>query len=280
MGKYDLRLAQLIQSDIIARLEGPGGLLALSNRELFYLDDRTHQSARLAHIKRISVNKQTGTVDVMGEQGLLMAIAPTAFQKNELKLFLESLKEHVLKAKSEAIQADQPAQVVESAETPPAMAPHKDASSLSSTPTPQPTYPTPQGSLPATAKADTSPSSSHFNIADPAKTLPDEPKDSIWAYDGSPQPGEATAAPKPTPAPSPQGQVTLPPSAAAPARSLGPTQRIISVLLKVSALITAVITGGYLVVNMGITSDIWVPLGVIAVGLSLALIQWRLSEPY
>ncbi|RIH75989.1 hypothetical protein Mcate_01981 [Meiothermus taiwanensis] len=31
---------------------------------------------------------------------------------------------------------------------------------------------------------------------------------------------------------------------------------------------------------MGSTSDIWVPLGVISVGLSLALIQWRLSEPY
>jgi hypothetical protein len=51
-------------------------------------------------------------------------------------------------------------------------------------------------------------------------------------------------------------------------------------LLKVSALITAVVTVGYLVVNMGTTEDIWVPLGVIAIGLSLSLIQWRLSEPY
>jgi plasmid maintenance system antidote protein VapI len=66
----------------------------------------------------------------------------------------------------------------------------------------------------------------------------------------------------------------------APVRTLGSTQRIISALLKVSALITAAVTVGYLVVNMGTTSDIWVPLGVVAIGLSLSLIQWRLSEPF
>lgn len=248
MGTYRERLLQLTQSPIIAQLEGPGGLLALSSQELFYLDDKTQQSARLAQIKRISVNKQTGTVDVMSDQGTLMAIAPTTFQKDELKLFLESLKGHVLRAKSEAAQAK--------AETPPP-APEVRAP-----------YPTPEEAPPIVA---TNPDQIH--PTEPAKTLPDEPTDLPRAHDGPPKPGAATAQTLPSTA-------SIPPSVPAASKGLGPTQRIISVLLKVSALITAVVTAGYLVVNMGLISDIWIPLGVIVIGLSLALIQWRLSEPY
>ncbi len=280
MGKYDARLSQLTQSPIIARLEGPGGLLALSSRELFYLDDNTSQSSRLSIIKRISVNKQTGTIDVMSEQGILMSIAPAAFQKDELKLFLESLKGHVLRAKSEATQTDEPPRVVESVETPP---PTPDAAREASVPppsppTPQPTYPTPPETPPVAPAF-----SNQLNITEPAKTLPDEPSDSIWAYEGSPKP--SSAAPVPAPAPTPtatdaRSEASPAPKVSAQGRGPSSTQRVISVLLKVSALITAGVTGGYLVVNMGSTSDIWVPLGVISVGLSLALIQWRLSEPY
>lgn len=274
MGKYDARLSQLTQSPIIARLEGPGGLLALSSRELFYLDDNTSQSSRLSIIKRISVNKQTGTIDVMSEQGVLMTIAPAAFQKDELKLFLESLKGHVLKAKSEATLVDEPPRVVESVETPPpASDATREASAPASTPpTPQPTYPTPPETPPAAPAF-----SNQLNIAEPAKTLPDEPSDSIWAYEGSPKPSSATPTPTATNA---HSKASPPPQVSAQSKGLSSTQRAISLLLKVSALITAGVTGGYLAVNMGSTSDIWVPLGVIAVGLSLALIQWRLSEPY
>lgn len=267
MGKYDERLLQLAQSPIIAQLEGSGGLLALSSQELFYLDNNTQQMARLAQIKRISVNKQTGTVDVMSDQGTLMAIAPTAFQKEELKLFLESLKGHVLRAKSEAAQAEGASK----AETPrPAPEVH----------TPQPT---PQEAPPA-AETPPPPPANQIHITEPAKTLPDEPADSLWAYDASPKPAAATedAVPKGTPTTPAQelpSAASMPPSVPAASKGLSPTQRIISVLLKVSALITAVVTVGYLVVNMGLTNDIWVPLGVIAIGLSLALIQWRLSEP-
>ncbi|ADD29790.1 hypothetical protein Mrub_3046 [Meiothermus ruber DSM 1279] len=278
MGKYDARLSQLTQSPIIARLEGPGGLLALSSRELFYLDDNTSQSSRLSIIKRISVNKQTGTIDVMSEQGVLMTIAPAAFQKDELKLFLESLKGHVLKAKSEATQVDEPPRVVESVETPPpppaSDAAHEASTPASSPPTPQPIYPTPPETPPAAPAF-----SNQLNIAEPAKTLPDEPSDSIWAYEGSPKPSPAAPAPAPT-ATEARSEASPPPQASVQSKGLSSTQRVISLLLKVSALITAGVTGGYLVVNMGSTSDIWVPLGVIAVGLSLALIQWRLSEPY
>ncbi|GIW33917.1 hypothetical protein [Meiothermus sp.] len=284
MGKYEARLSDLTQADIIARLEGPGGLLALTSRELFYLDDHTQQSARLSQIKRIGVNKQTGNVDVVGEQGTLMEIAPIAFQKDELKLFLESLKGHVLKAKSEPTQIIERPKTLEQAPAAPAspLFPKlEEPAAAPSKPIAHPPHPTPL-EMPAPAEIEPAPSG-QINIAEPPKTLPDEPSDSIWAYEGSPKSSAAPAVAEPLPTPVPsapasQGDLTVPP--VAPVRTLRSTQRIISTLLKVSALITAVVTVGYLVVNMGTTSDIWIPLGVIAIGLSLSLIQWRLSEPY
>lgn len=278
MGKYDAHLSSLTQAEIIARLEGPGGLLALSARELFYLDDKTQQSARLSHIKRIGVNKQTGKVDVVGELGTMMEITPAAFQKDELKLFLESLKGHVLKAKSGSTQDIERSKAVEQPPVPPASPPF---------PKPEEKIPTPSTPVPQPAPLELPPklvvsspavSLGQINITEPPKTLPDESSDSIWAYGGSPRP---STEPGPTAsAPSSTGDAAVPPVAAASTRVLSPAQRIISVLLKASALITAAVTVGYLVVNMGATEDIWVPLGVIAVGLSLSLIQWRLSEPY
>jgi hypothetical protein len=288
MGKYDVRLSNLTQADIIARLEGPGGLLALTSRELFFLDDHAQQSARLSHIKRIGVNKQTGNVDVVGEQGAMMEIAPVAFQKDELKLFLESLKGHVLKAKSEPTQVIERPRTVEQPPAVPASPPFpkfEEPVAASNPPVARPPYPTPL-EMPPQVEVVPAPPSRQLNIAEPPKTLPDEPSDSIWAYDGSPKPTAAPALAEPVPTPIPaapasQGAATPSVTPVSPApRTLGSTQRVISVLLKVSALITAVVTGGYLVVNMGITGDIWVPLGVIAIGLSLSLIQWRLSEPY
>ena len=258
MGKYDERLLQLTQSDIVARLEGPGGLLAVSNRELFYLDNNSQQTTPLYLIKRISVNKQTGTVDVMGEQGTLLAIAPAAFQKDELKLFLESLKEHVIKAKSDALRAPN----LDSAETPPSSDQGLNA--------PPPQAPAQKASPAASFPP---PSSAQVSIAEAAKTLPDEASDPSWAYEAPSKPGVAE--------PSPQAQASknlTPPASPTPTRSPSPTQRLVSVLLKVSALVTAAVTAGYLAANTSATSDIWVPLGVMALGLSLALIQWRLSE--
>ncbi|MCS7068564.1 MAG: hypothetical protein N2Z75_07510 [Meiothermus sp.] len=285
MGKYEARLADLTQAEIIARLEGPGGLLALTSRELFYLDDHTQQRARLSHIKRIGVNKQTGNVDVVGEGGTMMEIAPMAFQKDELKLFLESLKGHVLKAKAEPTQVIEPPKTAEQAPapTPSSLPKSEEPLPSSSAPAAQPPHPTPS-EMPLPAEA--GPAPAQIRIAEPPKTLPDEPSDSIWAYDGSPKPSPAPAVaePLPTPVPSapasPGGFTAEAVAPVAPSKTLTSTQRIISTLLKISALITAVVTGGYLVVNMGTTSDIWVPLGVIAIGLSLSLIQWRLSEPY
>jgi hypothetical protein len=280
MGKYDAHLSNLTQAEIIARLEGPGGLLAVSAKELFYLDDHTRQSAHLSQIKRIAVNKQTGKVDVVGEQGLMMEIAPAAFQKDELKLFLESLKGYVLKAKSEA--SERSGAVEQPPASPPFPKPEENAPTPG-TPVSLPPKTTPGEPSPKAVVSSPVAASGPINITEPPKTLPDEPSDSIWAYDGSPRPGAASATGGPAPIPaglSSEGDAAMPPVAAASTRALSPTQRVVSLLLKVSALITAAVTAGFLTVNMGVIDDIWIPLGVVAVGLSLSLIQWRLSEPY
>ena len=261
MGKYDERLSQLTQSDIVARLEGPGGLLAVSNRELFYLDSNTQQTAPLYLIKRISVNKQTGTVDVMGEQGTLIAIAPAAFQKDELKLFLESLKEHVIRAKSDAPRASEAPKTLDSVET-------ASSDRGFSTPPPQP----PAQRVPPAA-SDLSPSSAQASTTEAVKPSPDEASAPSWAYEAPSKPSAAE--------PTTRAQATkdLTPPTSPASKSSSSTQRLVSVLLKVSALVTASVTAGYLVANTSAASDIWVPLGVMTLGLSLALIQWRLSEP-
>ncbi len=283
MGKYDAQLSNLTQAEIIARLDGPGGLLAVNAKELFYLDDHTRQSAHLSQIKRIAVNKETGKVDVVGERGVMMEIAPAAFQKEELKLFLESLKGYVLKAKSAATErpgaVEQPSVPLAS---PPIPKP-EESLPTPGTPVSPPPKPTPWEPPPKAVVSSPVSAAGSINITEPPKTLPDEPSDSIWAYDGSPRPGAASATGGPAPIPgglSSEGDAAVPPVAAASTRALSPTQRIVSLLLKVSALITAAVTAGFLAVNMGVIEDIWVPLGVVAVGLSLSLIQWRLSEPY
>ncbi|MCS7194888.1 MAG: hypothetical protein NZ849_08275 [Meiothermus sp.] len=241
MGKYDDRLARLDQAEIVARLEGAGGLLAFSSRELHYLDDTSTQSARLSEIKRISTNKQTGNIEVMGSEGLLMSFPSFLFQKEELRIFLESLRNQVLKAKSEPAQPLEPPPPAEEA-SPPAP----------SIPVQAPPPPQPQEQI---------------HLAEPPKTLPDEPGDPPWAPTA--RPGPATAL---SPTPPPQSE--SPPMPTKPST----TGRAIPILLKLSALLTAAVTAGYLVVHMG-TTDIWIPLGVTAIGLALSLIQWRLSEP-
>ncbi|RDI95237.1 hypothetical protein DV704_07965 [Meiothermus sp. QL-1] len=245
MGKYDERLKGLTQAEIIARLEGPGGLLAFSSHELYYIDDTKAQSARLSQIRRVGLNRQSGTVDVTGPEGTLIAIPPAAFQKDELRLFLESLKNHILRARAEPPSPEPPKapSLVDEPAEPPILTPSENR--LPPNPIPEKTQ-----------------------AVEPPKTLPDEPPD-------MPRGSETSPRPPLDPAP------TLPPPAQAkPSLGRGPrpTQRLTSFLLKVSTLITAAVTAGYLVAHMGTTADIWSPLGVTAVGLALALIQWHLSE--
>jgi hypothetical protein len=192
MGRYDERLQGLLDGEALSQLEGGGGLLVLSAKELLYLDSVDQQRALLSAIKRIGVNKQSGNVEVVGPTGTLMEIPPAAFQKDDLKLFLESLRGHVAKAKSSAT-SDASAPPV----TPPPPTPAPKPAPMDFSPPPAPAdffTPSPSFASLADAVGDNMPNSPTLdippprpiNIIEPPKTLPDDPADAIWNYDGAP----------------------------------------------------------------------------------------------
>ena len=304
MSKYDARLSSLASADVIARLEGQGGLLALSSLELFFLNDNSEQSARLALIKRIGVNKVSGNVDVVGDQGTLLEIPPSSFQKDELKLFLESLKGHVLRAKT--IIEPPPAPVVAPVEPQPEPMP----AFREPDPIPAPVFQSPEPAAPIAAPVQAGepapssnptpvpdfivpPSSPTFgdtpiNISEPPKTLPDDP-DSIWAYEGQAKPVTATQEfpPKPPQVDTHSSQDVAPavPVPMIPAMVARPssTSRVVVPLLKIWAAITALFGVVFLGINVALPNpqspvDPLIAAGVLVVCAALALIQWRLSE--
>lgn len=280
-----MQLSGLTGDEIIARLDGSGGLLALSDRELYFVDDSNQQTARLSSIKRIGVNKETGKVEVSGESGTLMEISPRAFQRDELKGFLESLKGHVLRAKSTPTQMGEPAARSTLENTTPS-APEAVSSASASPPsdrldpaTAEETAPVmqPQAQPPTPTPQEMAPEPP-LNIVEPARTLPDEPSDSMWAYEGAPKTEPGRPAP-PHPNPAMDNLTIPPPPYSGPTRAAAP--RGTMVWLKVWSLVTLLFTLGYLVtyfMNPG-TASVWTLMGVTVMGVALASIQWRLSEP-
>lgn len=95
---YETRLAELVHEPVLTQLEGQGGLLALTGRELWLLDEQGQQHAPLSRIRRIT-RGEGGTVMILGEIDTLMTIPLRSFEVNELKMFLGSLKEHVIRAR-------------------------------------------------------------------------------------------------------------------------------------------------------------------------------------
>lgn len=288
MSKYDTQLQSLTPAEIISRLEGPGGLLAVSSRELFYVDDNSAQTARLARIKRIGVNKENGRVEVSGESGLLMEISPKAFQKEDLKTFLESLKGHVLRAKSMPTEVAPavPVQTTEPAPPPPLEEPSRppvaDPQTLEEEP-PLAAPDQPAESQPSEPQLEPirSPDPA-LHIAEPPRTLPDEPADSIWAYEGAPktEPDRKPVAPEPVANPAMES-LTVPPPPYTEPTSL-PARRGGSVWLKIWAVVTILFVLGYLYAyftNLLTPGSMWTLLEVVVFGIALASIQWRLSEP-
>lgn len=104
MGKYEAELARLGESPLL-KLEGPGGILAVTERELVFLDEGGVRRIALAQIRRVA-RGEGGVVRVQGEEAFL-DIPLKAFPVEELKGFLEGLKPHVARARK-ATQAPPP----------------------------------------------------------------------------------------------------------------------------------------------------------------------------
>jgi len=96
MGKYEEAFSRLGER-ALARLEGPGGFLAVTETHLVFVDEGGVQRVELARIRRVGRGEE-GTLWVQGEEASLQ-IPLKAFPLEELKAFLEGLKPHVARAR-------------------------------------------------------------------------------------------------------------------------------------------------------------------------------------
>ncbi|MEZ0347635.1 MAG: YcxB family protein [Thermus sp.] len=96
MGKYEEAFSRLGER-ALARLEGPGGFLAVTEAHLVFVDEDGVRRLELARIRRVG-GGEGGLLLVQGEGGSL-EIPLKAFPLEELKAFLEGLKPHVARAR-------------------------------------------------------------------------------------------------------------------------------------------------------------------------------------
>ncbi|MGC8905106.1 MAG: YcxB family protein, partial [Thermus sp.] len=96
MSKYEEALSRLGER-VLARLEGPGGLLAVTEGHLVFVGEGGVRQVELARIRRIA-RAEGQALKVEGE-GVGLEIPLRAFPLEELKAFLEGLKPHVARAR-------------------------------------------------------------------------------------------------------------------------------------------------------------------------------------
>lgn len=262
MGKYDARLAELVRDEVIARLEGPGGVIAITHGDLWFLSDEGGSSAPLGSIKRVS-RGEGNTVAVLGAQGTLMEIPLTAFKVDELKSFLESLKEHVIRARSRQTHSSPPPVAAAQAQ-----------------PQPQDIQPPPPPPPPAEAASPSQPRHpSVIQLPENEPELPPAAPTQVWEEEGGSKTAEEPPARVPSleEPPSPPVPTPVPPTALAPTPSRARTGT--GVLLKVLCALTLAYSLAYVALKAGDpAADLWTTLGVAVFGLGLAGVQWRLSE--
>jgi hypothetical protein len=114
MGKYEEAFSRLGER-ALARLEGPGGFLAVTETHLVLVDEAGVKKMELARIRRVG-RGEGGSLLVQGEEEAL-AIPLRAFPLEELKAFLEGLKPHVARARK-ATQASRPKEPREAPKAP------------------------------------------------------------------------------------------------------------------------------------------------------------------
>lgn len=278
---YETRLAELVHEPVLTQLEGQGGLLALTGRELWLLDEQGQQHAPLTRIRRIT-RGEGGTVVILGETDTLMTVPLRSFQVDELKMFLESLKEHVIRARkgiSTAVEnppaAPEPAPEPAAAESAPPLTMPKPVAISEAGPEPTNT-PEPTSAEPVIPRS---------YIEEPEEvpvtpTVEQAPARSpVWEEAPSPRAEASTRVWAESPAAAPLEEVAVSPTLAPPVASAPARRGGTSTLLKLMSLITLGATLAYLV-NQILTpsGNIWGLVGVAVVGSGLALIEWRLSE--
>lgn len=119
MGKFDARLAELVQDEVLARLEGEDALLVVTGRELWIIGADSGHSAPLSEISRIR-RGDGGFVQVSSQDATLLEIPIRGFPVDELKAFLETIKSLVLRARAASPATPAPTKPVSEHPAPPA----------------------------------------------------------------------------------------------------------------------------------------------------------------
>ncbi|WP_117237749.1 YcxB family protein [Thermus sediminis] len=96
MGKYEEAFSRLAER-ALARLEGPGGFLAVTETHLVLVDETGVKRMALSRIRRVG-RGEGGNLVVQGEEETL-TIPLRVFPLEELKAFLEGLRPHVARAR-------------------------------------------------------------------------------------------------------------------------------------------------------------------------------------
>ncbi len=112
------RLKEATQDPILSELKGSEGLFAITPRELIYVGTEGVQRAPLAEIRRVASAKG-GILRIAGKETTFIEASVAGFDFGELKLFFESVKGYVTKARRGELPPE-PAEPAEPAKTPPA----------------------------------------------------------------------------------------------------------------------------------------------------------------
>ncbi len=118
MGKYEEAFSRLGER-ALARLEGPGGFLAVTETHLVLVDESGVKKMELARIRRVG-RGEGGSLLVQGDEEAL-AIPLRAFPLEELKAFLEGLKPHVARARKATAAPPPTPKAVPAPEPPPSV---------------------------------------------------------------------------------------------------------------------------------------------------------------
>jgi len=94
----EARLKEATQDPILSELKGSEGLFAITPRELIYVGPEGVQRAPLAEVRRVASAKG-GRLLIAGKEATFIEASVAGFDVGELKLFFESVKGYVAKAR-------------------------------------------------------------------------------------------------------------------------------------------------------------------------------------
>jgi len=102
--RFEEQLRQAVNAPILSQLVGEEGAFAVTPEELVYIDERGVQRAPLKEIRRVASAKG-GRLYISGKDETYIEASSVGFDLSELKLFFESVRGYVQKARRGELDA-------------------------------------------------------------------------------------------------------------------------------------------------------------------------------